>query len=106
MKHRRRQSAVRRKERQNLSSLGREKWIREQGAEKHAESFIHGLQKEFPEKSLIQLLPWVAARNRLAAKIMVERIRRNRGDKLSPEDLVFLQQVDARLAEQKDCSAC
>jgi len=104
--NRRRQSKTRTMARRVVSFAGREKWAIARPAEKQAEDFIRGLQREFPEKSLIQLLPWVAAHNQLAAEMLVERIERNQGEKLSPEDKVFLQQIKARLAEQMDCSAC
>jgi hypothetical protein len=104
--NRRRQSKTRTIVRRTVSFAGKAKWAGAQPEKKYAEGYIRGLQREFPEKSLIQLLPWVAAHNQLAAEMLVERIERNQGEKLSPEDKVFLQQVKARLAGQMDCSAC
>ena len=102
MSHRE-QRKRRRRERQKVVSISGEKQATVQLARRQAESFIRGLQKEFPQKSLIQLLPYVARHNPLAGEMLVERIKLNQGDRLSIDDLVFLKQIKAQLAEQKDC---
>ncbi len=96
--NRRRQNGRRR----HAGSLaGRKEWAGAQPERKQAEGYIRWLHEdEFPEKRLIDLLRYAVKNNPPAAKLMVERIRRNQAEKLSPEDLIFLQEIEAELAKQ------
>jgi hypothetical protein len=76
-------------------------------ARKRAEALINDL-KQMSRGSLIKLLPLVVRRvvqkeyPRLVLEVLLERIRRNQWDKLSPEDQCLVIQTEAALAAKKE----
>lgn len=74
---------------------------------KTAERSIRHIQRQFPKKSLIQLLPVILKYcGPFAAELAIERIERNQGDKLTPEDRFFLQEVKTQLKERGEKKNC
>ena len=68
---------------------------------KEAEHRIKGLLKEFPEKSLIQILPiLVKEENWNAVRVAIARIERNQSKKLTPEDRIYLKEIKEELQKE------
>tara|TARA_Y100000310_G_C20318365_1_gene639539 strand:+ start:176 stop:487 length:312 start_codon:yes stop_codon:yes gene_type:complete len=79
------------------------KICQEAEALKRAKQIIATLQKRFPDKSLLQLLPVLLKHSgKAVTKVALERIKRNQAGKLSPEDQVFLQKVEKELSEETE----
>ena len=75
-------------------------------AKKRAKDFVRDLQGQFPQKSLLQLLPVIIKYGgRLAGEMTIERIELNQGNRLSVSNRVFLQRIKAQLAEQNNTPA-
>ncbi len=90
-------------EKRELSRQGRVLQV----AQKHAARYLRHLQeKEFPGKSLIQLLLVVARDGPLLAGAMaVEHVELNQKN-LSADDREFLQQVKVLLAKRAEQTGC
>ena len=69
-----------------------------------ANRVISGFMKQFPGKSLIQILPVLIryCSDKTIAKIAIERIERNQGEKLSFEDRAFLKEVKSQLERNEE----
>ena len=84
-------------------------FVQQTAENKKADRVIKSFQKQFPSKSLLQLLPVMIRRcsNKKIIKKVVERIERNQGEKLSPDDQGFLNQVKKGLEEnEKEEETC
>ncbi len=69
------------------------------GDRKRANGDINNLLKEFPEKSILQILPLlVKSCNWNAVRVAVARIERNQADKLRSEDCCYLREVKELLS--------
>ena len=81
-----------------------DKALLEQAERKRAKRSISHLQKQFPNKSLIQLIPVILKYGGpFAAKIAIERIKRNQKDSLTADERIFIMEVQERLEESKEC---
>lgn len=70
---------------------------------KIANQTISGLLKEFPGKSIIQILPILVRKTDWSAvQVAVERIEKSQSKKISIEDIVYLNEVKSQLRQAEE----
>ncbi len=102
---------MKKREKREKSSIPKpddERFIKEKLEQVHrrkrANRVIRNFLKQFPNKSLIQILPVLIRRcsDIFVAKVAIERIERNQKEKLSFDDRMYLKKIKSFLKPKEE----